>query len=165
VALTACSGAKPLREKVRSGGKATRADVEPLNTLLDLEHHAVAAYAAGIPLLQAPQAQAAAQQFLAQELAHATQLSDLIRLARGKPNRPRARYDLGQPQGAGDVLALFMRLEQAQIRAYLHALPRLSNGPLRGAMASILANDAQHLAMLRWNTGQSPVPAARVTGT
>jgi bacterioferritin (cytochrome b1) len=148
---------------VRSGGKATRADIGPLNALLDLEHHAVAAYAAGIPLLHGPQAKAA-EQLLAHELAHATQLHDLIHLARGTPNLPRASYDLGQPKGASDVLALLIRLERAQISAYLHTLPRLSNGPLRAAMASILANDAQHLAILRWDSGQSPVPAARVTG-
>src|SRR5205807_1934350 len=75
--LTACAGAKALRERVRAGGKVTPADVEPLNALLDLEHYAIAAYAAGIPLLHPPQSTAAVQ-FLAQELAHASQLTDLI---------------------------------------------------------------------------------------
>jgi bacterioferritin (cytochrome b1) len=161
--LSACAGAKPLREQVRGGGKVTRADIEPLNALLDLEHYAIAAYAAGIPLLHGPQAKSAIQ-FLAQELAHATQLSDLVRLAKGKPNRPLARYDLGHPKEAADVVALLVRLERAQLRGYLNTLPRLSNGRLRAAAAAIFANDAQHLAMLRWQSGHSPVPSARVTG-
>jgi bacterioferritin (cytochrome b1) len=161
--LSACGGAKPLREEVRSGGKVTRADVEPLNALLDLEHYAIAAYAAGIPLLHPPQSESAIQ-FLAQELAHATQLSDLIRLARAKPNLPQAKYDLGHPKRPADVLAFLMHLERAQLSAYLSTLPRLSNGRLRAAMTSIFANDAQHLAMLRWQTGHAPVPGAQVTG-
>jgi hypothetical protein len=160
--ISACSGAKPLREQVRGGAKVSLSDVEPLNAVLDVEHYAITAYAAGIPLLHLPQSKSAAQ-FLAQEMAHASQLSDLIHRARGKPNRPRASYDLGHPRGPADVLALLKRLEQAQLAAYLKAIPRLSEGGVRAAVAAIFANDAQHLAMLRWQTGESPVPAARVT--
>jgi hypothetical protein len=164
--LSACSGAKPLREKVRGGGKVSKADIEPLNALLDIEHHAIAAYAAGIPLLvpHSPQYKAGAQ-LLAQEMAHAVQLSDLIRGVKGKPRRPQASYDLGHPHGASDVLALLKRLEQVQLRAYLEAIPRLEGPGSRSAAASIMANDAQHLAMLRWQTGESPTPAALVTGS
>jgi hypothetical protein len=162
--ISACAGAKPLREKVRGGAKVSPSDVEPLNALLDVEHHAITAYAAGIPLLHPPQSKAAVQ-FLAQELAHASQLSDLIRHARHKPNRPRASYDLGNPRGPADVLALLKRLEQAQLAAYLEAIPRLSEGRVRAAVSAIFANDAQHLAMLRWQSGESPAPAARVTGS
>ncbi len=162
-ALLAACGAKPLRETVRGGARVSRADVEPLNALLDVEHHAIAAYAAGIPLLSGRQSKPAVQ-FLAQELAHTVQLTELIRRAGGKPNRPASSYDLGHPTHADEVLALFKRLEQAQLRAYLAALPRLSEGKVRSAVASIYANDAQHLAMLRWQSGESPVPAALVTG-
>jgi Ferritin-like domain len=164
--LSACSGSKPLREVVRGRGKVTRADVEPLNALLDVEHYAIAAYAAGVPLLRPHSLPAkAAVQFLAQELAHAVQLSDLIRQAHAKPHRPRSTYALGHPRGEQDVLALLKRLEQAQLRAYLDAIPRLSGGPLRAAVAAIFANDAQHLAVLRWQTGEAPAPSALVTAS
>jgi hypothetical protein len=162
--LTACSGQKALRIKVRSGAKVTRTDVPALNVLLDVEHYAIAAYAAGIPLLHKPQSDAAVQ-FLAQELAHTVQLSELIRRAGGKPNRPHASYDLGHPRSAEDVLALLKHLERAQLGAYLEAIPRLSGGPVRAAVASIFANEAQHLAMLRWQTGEAPAPAALVTAS
>ena len=36
--LSACGGAGPLREKVRAGGKVAKSDLEPLNSLLDVEH-------------------------------------------------------------------------------------------------------------------------------
>jgi hypothetical protein len=141
-----------------------RSDATALNALLDVEHYAVAGYAAGIPLLHEPQAKAAVQ-FLAQELAHTVQLSDLIKRAHGKPNRPAASYDLGHPRSSEDVLALLKRLEQAQLRAYLDAIPQLSGGKVRAAVAAIYANDAQHLALLRWQTGEAPAPAALVTGS
>ena len=163
--LSACSGGSPLREKVRAGGKVAKADVEPLNTLLAVEHYAVAAYAAGFPLLplHSPQYKAA-QQFLAQELSHTVQLSDLIRSVKGKPDRPAARYDLGSPRSTADAMALFKRLEQVQIHTYLDTIPRLSGGGSRAAAVSIMSNDAQHLTVLRWQTGVPPVPSALVSG-
>ena len=164
--LSACSGAKPLREKVAAGGKVSKADIEPLNTLLDVEHYAIAAYAGGFQLLRprSPESKAAAQ-FLSQELAHSVQLTDLIHRVRGKPRRAQASYDLGHPQGPADVIALLKRIEQEQLRVYLSTIPQLSGSGSRSAAASIMANDAQHLAMLRWQTGQAPAPAALVTGS
>ncbi len=164
--MSACSGAKPLREKVVAGGKVSKADIEPLNALLDVEHYAIAAYAAGFQLLHPRSLQAkAAAQFLAQELAHSVQLMDLIRRVRGKPRRAQASYDLGHPQSPAEVLALLKRIELEQLRVYLSTIPRLSGSGSRSAAASIMANDAQHLAMLRWQTGQAPTPSALVTGS
>jgi hypothetical protein len=163
--LSGCSGGhRALREKVRGSAKVPKADIPALNALLDVEHYAIAAYAAGGPLLHAPQSTAATQ-FLAHELAHALQLSDLIHQAGAEPRRPRASYDLGHPRTADDVVALLKRLERLQIRTYLETIPRLSGGRVRAAMAAILANDAQHLAMLRWQAGGPPAPAALVTGS
>src|SRR5438270_240606 len=49
------------------------------------------------------------------------------------------------------------------IGAYLSALPRLTPGPVRAAIAAVMANDAQHLSVLRAAQHRSPVPAAFVT--
>jgi rubrerythrin len=162
--LGGCGGGGPLREKVRSGARVSRADVEPLNTLLDVEHYAIAAYAAGIPLLHDPQAKSTIQ-FLAQEMAHSVQLGDLIRQAGGKPHLPKISYDLGHPRAAAEVLDLLQHVERTQLRVYLDVLPRLSAGKTRSAVVSIFANEAQHLAMLRWQTGHAPAPEALVTGS
>jgi bacterioferritin (cytochrome b1) len=161
--LSGC-GAKPLREKIRSGAKVPPSAVDSLNALLNVEHYAIAAYTAGAPLL-GRQAAKAAQQLLSQELAHAVELSDLITRAGGKPNKPHSSYDLGHPRTANEVLALLERSEQAQLKAYLEVIPRLEAGRLRAALAAIFANDAQHLTVLRWQTGQAPVPTALVLGS
>ena len=161
--LSGC-GTKPLREKIRGGAKVSRADIDALNGLLDVEHYAIAAYTAGAPLLGHTAAKAA-QQILSQELAHAVELGDLITRAGGKANKPRSTYDLGHPGTANEVLVLLERAEQAQLTAYLDVIPRVGGGRLRAALAAIFANDAQHLTVLRWQTGQAPVPAALVVGS
>lgn len=162
-AVLAGCGSKPLRIKVGGSARASASDIEALNGLLALEHYAVAAYTAGIPLLNPLQTKAA-KQFLGQELAHTVELSDLIKRARGKAAKPKARYDLGRPHSAADVLALLKRAEEAQLNAYLAVIPRLSGGRLRSTVSAIYANDAQHLAVVRSHLGQPAVPDAFAVG-
>jgi hypothetical protein len=131
--------------------------------MLDLERQTVAAYTAGIPLLPRPQARTA-RQFLDEELEHTGELLSLIKAADGVSVGRRPSYALGHPRSAGDVLTLLHALERAQISEYLAAIPRLSPGPVRAATASILASDAQHIAILRLAQGNVPAPSAFVTG-
>lgn len=138
-------------------------DVALLGGMLELERRTVAAYTAGIPLLPPPEAKAA-RQFLDEELEHTGELLSLIKAARGKPPARQPSYDLGHPRTAADVLELLHALERAQIASYLAILPRLSPGAVRAAVATILASDAQHLAILRLTQGQVPAPSAFVTG-
>jgi hypothetical protein len=160
--LAGC-GSKPLREKIRAGAHVAPIDVPPLNALLDIEHYAIAAYAAAIPLLAAG-AVKIGKQFLAQELAHAVELSDLVRRAGGKPHKPQASYRLGHPRTQLQALALLEHAEQVQLGAYLEGLPSLAGGHVRAAVLTIFANDAQHLAVLRGQAGQTPSSSALVTG-
>lgn len=139
-------------------------DVALLNSLLDLEHYAIAAYEAGIPLMAKGSA-VAARQFLAQELSHAGELSGLVREAGQKPNDPLPAYDLGHPRTNEDVLRLLHRIETSQLAAYVRAIPRLQPGKVRAAALAVFANDAQHVTILRLQLGLDPVPAAFVTGT
>jgi hypothetical protein len=162
VALAGC-GSKSLRSRVKKGAKVAPGDIAVLNRLLDLERHTIAAYAAGIPLL-GHSAGKAAKQFLGQELAHAGTLAGLIKQAGGKAPPPRASYDLGHPATSADVLALLHRLEGEQLAFYLQMLPALSPGRLRSTAAAIMANDAQHLAVIRQALGRPPVPSALATG-
>jgi Ferritin-like domain len=138
-------------------------DVAILNRLLDLERQTVAAYTAGTPLLPRPEARTA-RQFLDEELEHTGELLSLIKAADGISVDRRPSYDLGHPRSAGDVLTLLHALERAQVSEYLAAIPRLSPGPVRAAAASILASDAQHIAILRLAQGDVPAPSAFVTG-
>ena len=137
------------------------ADAALLDSLLGLERHAIAAYSVAVPLLS-PAASRAARQFLAQELAHAGEIEGLIAQAGARPSRPPAFYDLGSPQGETALLALLHRAETAQLAGYLDAIPRLSPSRLRAAAAAILANHAQHAAVLRGRLGLAAVPGALV---
>jgi len=140
-----------------------RRDVQLLNAALYLERRTVAAYTAGIPLLPRPQAKAA-KQFLNEELQHTGELLALIKAAKGVAIPRAASYDIGHPRDGNQVLALLHELESAQIAGYLRAIPELSPGPVRAAVATILANDAQHVCILRLEQGENPLPSAFVTG-
>jgi bacterioferritin (cytochrome b1) len=169
VFLGGCGGGKGGKAAVTSTDAgidptAIRADVDILNSALDLEHTAIAAYTAGIPLLTGT-ARAAAKQFLAQEFAHASVLSSTVAHAGGKPNQPSPSYDLGHPRREADVLRLLLMLERVAISAYIDAIPKLTPGSLRSTVASILTTEAQHVSVLRSELGLAPVPAPFVTGS
>ena len=102
--------------------------------------------------------------FLNDELVHAGALAGLIHAAGAKPIKPAPSYDLGHPRTSREVLALLHEVEQAQITAYLAALPRLAPASVKQSVASILANDAQHVTVVRAALGQPAVPSAFVTG-
>ena len=161
--LAGCGHSGSLHSRVKDVGAVAPADVRTLNRLLDLEHLMIAAYTASIPLL-APDAAEAAKRFLGQELSHAGELSGLVKQAGGKPHKPMASYDLGSPGGSVQVLALLHRIERAQLAAYVEVLPTLSQPKVRAATAAVMANDAQHVSVLRAKLGLSPLPSPFVTG-
>jgi rubrerythrin len=138
-------------------------DLELLAAALDREHEAIAAYTACIPLLSGA-ALDAATRFLAQESSHADELAALIKKGGGVAQPPApGGYELGNPRGVADVLALLHRIERDQIAGYLDAIPRLTPGPIRATVASILANEAQHVAIVRSAAGLRAIPAPLVT--
>jgi ferritin-like protein len=163
--LTACGGSHNSSAQTTTTGGPVQSsgDADLLNSLLDLEHLGIAAYTAGIPLLS-PAGRKDGQLFLTQELSHSGELAGLVHQAGGKPHKGRETYDLGHPRTADDVLRLLHRIERAQIAAYLDAIPRVSLGSTRAALAAVLANDAQHIAVLRLMLGRRPIPAAIVNG-
>jgi Ferritin-like domain len=163
-ALAAGCGSESVRQQVHNSKPLLTSDVDLLNHLLHLEHVAIAAYTAGTPLLAQPTAKAG-QLFLNDEISHAGDVAGLVREAGGKPIKPAANYDLGRPPRTSDeVLALLHAVEQAQIVAYLDAIERLEPGVLKQQVASILANDAQHVAVVRAALGRPAIPSAFVTG-
>jgi hypothetical protein len=162
LALAAC-GKSSLRAQVHNSKPVLRSDIEQLSRLLYLEHMAIAAYTAGTPLLP-PATVKAGQLFLNDELSHAGELAGLIRAAGAKPPKPPPSYPLGHPRTGDEVLALLHTIERSLLTAYLDAIPRLRPGPLKQQVASILANDAQHLAVVRAALHLPAVPSAFVTG-
>ncbi|HYZ81455.1 MAG TPA: ferritin-like domain-containing protein, partial [Solirubrobacteraceae bacterium] len=164
--LSACGGshrASTQTTTITSGPVHNSTDAALLNHLLDLEHLGIAAYTAGIPLLS-PAGQKDGQLFLNQEISHAGELAGLVKQAGDKPHKGRETYNLGHPRTAQDVLRLLHRIERTQIDAYLDAIPKVSLGSTRAALAAMLANDAQHISVLRLSMGRRPIPTALVTG-
>jgi hypothetical protein len=166
VLLSACAGASGTGKEFVVTGSATveirEDDITILNGVLDVENAAIAAYEAGIPLL-AGHPRAAATWFLDQELQHAAKLAATIRGAGGKPNPPKARYDLGNPRDGAEVLELLHTTESGLVNAYLVAIPKVMPGWLRAVAAGILANESQHISILQAFQGRTPVPSAYVT--
>jgi hypothetical protein len=166
LALAGCGRNAPTGSKAVKNAQqpVQRSDLAILEGLLALERWTVAAYTAGIPLLTRRDARTA-KQFLNEELEHTGELLSLIKAAGGGkgPMRP-SSYRLGKPTNDREVLELLHGLERAQITAYLDAIPKLSPGPVRAAASSILANDAQHIAIIRAGLGLPAAPSPFVTG-
>ena len=156
-------GHKSVRPRVRRiPPPARKGDLAVLIRALQLEHQAITAYTAGIPLLRG-RPQAAAKHFLDQEISHAGELAGLIKQAGGKPSRVHYRYELGHPRTAGEVLQVLHQAEQAQLAWYLGTLPSVAPGPVRAALAAVLSSDAQHLSLLRSALRLRPTTAAFVS--
>ncbi|HWF34341.1 MAG TPA: ferritin-like domain-containing protein [Solirubrobacteraceae bacterium] len=164
--LSACGSSRPKTKLVAGSDPLAvrQADIEILNSVLDLEYTAIAAYTAGIPLLTG-HARAAAAQFLGHELSHAMKLASTIRGAGGKPNRQPSTYALTNPRDAAQVLDTLGTTESSLIDGYLTAIPKLVPGWLRAVAAGILANEGQHVSVLRLLQAQPPVPSAFVTAS
>ena len=149
------------------GGQAdtggNEADVEILNSALDLELMAVAAYKAGAGRLRG-EVLDAGQTFLEQEQEHADGLASAIRDLGGTANRAKSAYDFPELSGQEGVLRFAVDLENTAVAAYIDAIPKLSSAELRGTAAAIVTNEAEHIAVLLGALGEPQVPSAFVTG-
>jgi rubrerythrin len=163
VFLAACSDDTKLPQSAIGPDESDEADVEILNSALDLELMAVAAYKAGAGRLQGELLQVA-KLFLEHEQEHADGLAAAIKDAGGKPNRARSDYDFPRLRSQDDVLRFAIELENTAIAAYIDALPKLGKGDLRATAASIIANEAEHVSVLLGALGEEQVPAAFVLG-
>jgi rubrerythrin len=138
-------------------------DLVVLNSAIDLEHEAVAAYTAAMGVLTGDNLRAA-RQLRDQERQHIVRLGAAIRQMGGKPNAARGSYSFPRLRTEQDVLRFASRLENTAIAAYIDAIPRINSAELRAGVASILANEAEHLAILNSASGLRTAPDAFVTG-
>jgi hypothetical protein len=138
---------------------ASAADLGILQHALLLERRTVAAYTAGIPLLDARRA-TWAKAFLSQELEHCGELIALIHAAGGTAAEPPADPAIGDAHDGDGVLALLHGFEDAQVSGYMNWIPQLSEPAMRAAVASIVASDAQHMAALSEAQGRPAAPSA-----
>jgi hypothetical protein len=161
--VVAGCGGQSLRAQVGNSAPVLDTDVDLLNHLLHLEHVGIWAYTAAWPLLPSAVSKAGSL-FLNDELAHAGALAGLVKAAGGKPIKAAPSYPLGHPRTSREVLELLHEVENMQISAYLAAIATLAPGSVKQSVASIMANDAQHVAVVRAALHQAAVPSAFVTG-
>jgi hypothetical protein len=102
-----------------------------------------------------------------QELAHIDALSDALEQLGGDaavPGTPPPPSPPPRRAGESELAAWIIDLENAALAAYLDAHRRLRGGGLLAILTSIMANEGQHLAMLRLAMNREPVPRAFETG-
>ncbi len=146
----------------KSGG-AGAADVQILNTALNAELEAIAAYQLGAEskLLQ-PAVLDLALTFQGHHKEHADVLAKTVEKLGGKPVLAKSKYSfpVDQLKSQADVLRFAASLERGAVSAYLGAVPLFGNRDLAKAAASILGDEAMHWAILRQALGEVPVPMA-----
>ena len=144
--------------------ESDQADVEILNGALDLELQSVEAYKLAAGRMRGSVLEIG-KRFLAQEQEHADGLATVIEDAGGKPNRAKASYDFPQMRTQEDAVRFVLALENDAIASYIDALPKFSQGELRAMAASILTNEAEHVAVLLDAIGMDPLSGPLVTGS
>ncbi|HEY1540382.1 MAG TPA: DUF4439 domain-containing protein [Solirubrobacteraceae bacterium] len=163
VFLAACGDDTKSPNVATAPDESDEADAEVLNSALDLELMAIAAYKAGAAHLKGDVLQLA-KLLLAQEQAHADALSSAIRKVGRIPNRAKASYDFPKLTSQTDTLRFAVEIENTAIAAYVDALPKLGKGDLRATASSIVADEAEHISVLLGVLGEQQVPDAFVYG-
>jgi rubrerythrin len=162
-ALLASCGADEPREDATETVSTTEveSDIAVLDTLLDLEESSVIAYETIGEQLGAPG-------FGSQERRHALVLRRMIGRLTGIPAPPKSagEYRASFPEiaGARDALSFALDLETTSIGAYADALEVVVTQPVRVTLATILAAEAEHAAVMLGRLGRPQAPDAFVTG-
>jgi rubrerythrin len=164
VGLGACGGG--------GGGTATAAtekaaDGELMNEVLARQTAAAKAYEQILPGLRGRDL-ALARKFLAQEQEHTDAVVKALRGLRAAAEPPPETIDANAPKSRAERLEFLYAMESATLDFELSAISKLSNPWPRSLLGSILANQAQHLALLRRALGAKPlatVPDAFENGT
>ena len=158
----------PLLLGVRNAFAQADDDASILEEAIGLEQTAVVAYdtAAGSGLLDEATTRVV-QVFRDQEREHADGLTTALEALGGSaPEPPTADSieGLGGLRGQEDVVNFAIELETMAVAAYYDAHQKLRDPMLLQTGASIMANEGQHLVVLRQAVGRNPVPNAFETG-
>jgi hypothetical protein len=160
-ALGACGGGSS-----SSGSSDKERDVRTLNEILGRQLAAVAAYAEVLPTLHGADL-AAAQQFRAQEQEHVDATTKTLRGIGGEADPAPETIEADNLKKRAESLEFLYEMESATLDAELGAVGKLTVDWPRPLLASMAANNAQHLVRLRQALGAKPletVPSAFETG-
>ena len=162
----------PLLWSARNAFAAGGPDGDILASAIELERIAVLAYGAALDskLLSRELAQVM-RSFRDHEQAHADVLTTALKDLGGTPAAEPTLADvdsvvkgLGDLKSQADVVNFAIELELAAVAAYHDAQSKLVDAKLQQTGASIMANEGQHLVVLRQAVDKEPVPNALETG-
>lgn len=155
------------REAMAAAAKVSpaelEADVRILNTALGAELEAIAAYQVGAESgLLTKDVLNVAVQFQGHHKEHAEALAATVQKLGGKAVAAKAKYTfpVEKLKSQNDVLKFAAGLEKGAVSAYLGAVPLFADRALAQVAASILGDEAMHLAVLRQVVGEVAVPTA-----
>ncbi|HEX8157225.1 MAG TPA: ferritin-like domain-containing protein [Solirubrobacteraceae bacterium] len=163
----------PVLLAVRNAFAQAGDDGKILQSAINIERIAVIAYGAAIDSgLLSGGVEKVARQFRGHEQEHADALTTaLTDLGGTPPPAPSGVKDvdevvkgLGDVKSQADILNFAIELETAAVAAYYDAHRRLIEAKLLQTGASIMANEGQHLVVLRQAIKREPVPNAFETG-
>jgi rubrerythrin len=163
----------PLLLSVRYAFAQTSGDVVILENAIDLEHVAVIVYDMAISGgLLSPAVLRIARRFRDHERQHADTLATALTDLGGTPPAPpkgaapvdKVVKGLGDVKTQSDIANFAIELETAAVAAYHDAHVKLIEARLLQTAASIMANEGQHLVVLRRLVRKDPVPFAFETG-
>jgi hypothetical protein len=144
------------------------ADVDLLNHVLGRQEAAIAAYGEVIPKL-APRLAHMAAYFRAQEAEHVDAVLKALRGLKSAAAEPSEEtIDVGELRTDRERLEFLYAVESATIDEELSAIASLEASWPRSLLTSSVANQAQHLTLLRQALGAGPlasVPAPFENGT
>ena len=168
--MAACAGDDEQQDTTQTiSPERKRADAAVLDSLLEAERTAVVAYrAVGVALGPGSAGRRAAATFLEHESAHARALERGLAELGSSPSRPRPdrQYAAGFPplRSDEDALRFALDVEDTQIAAYGDSLASLFTPELRVTVATILATQAEHMAVLLGELDEPQAPKAFVVG-
>jgi len=160
----------PTLLNVRNAFAQGETDAQILEAAIGLEQTAVFAYTAAAASGKLDRGStAAAKHFAKQEQEHADGLTTALQALNGtpppKPTRPDQVKGLAQAAtSAAGIVKFAIELETMAVAAYYDAQQKLRDAKLLQTGASIMANEGQHLVVLRTVAKQNPVPYAFETG-
>jgi hypothetical protein len=160
IGLGACGGGDGNSTTDKAG------DVKVLNEVLARQLAAVEVYESVVLVLHGSDL-ATARAFLAQEQEHVDATTKTLRGLDAEADPPAERIEFGRLGSSREVIELLYEMESATIDLELHAVGQLTIAWPRPLVASMAANQAQRLVVIRRALGAQPletVPEAFETG-
>jgi rubrerythrin len=168
--VTLAAASVPALLRVRNAFAQSDADAAIVKGAIGLEQTAVVAYRAAVNSGKLDQGiRTVAQLFGRQEQEHADALTAALKDLGGTPppvpSGPEAVKGLAAASSsAARMIDFAIALEESAVAAYYEAHQKLRDAKLLSAGSSIMANEGQHLTVLRQIARRNPVPSAFETG-